>query len=589
MLSVPDTIKDLFHTDSVNKNIRIQFPNGERADICNDQIVKDSVEFTESLCSQNTLKFGLCESPVFQCNVIGVGNITDATIEVYCEIYCDSTVEDAVWRNDLEQWVYPVFLGSFIVQSAERQADMIHRKIVAYSFVYNRMSLIDVSKSLTYFYASQIVNSNANYSTSLEWLIFGTFPYLFNEKAFNYTQESFILGYTTENGEIPCIRNGQYTSITVKREYYRASADDRIMVVNYSDLDVESRQDISATIQDATDYWASLYPTVTNLDGDPLDIYDELKKIMGVAMFKPITNAVRSDYVQNGQPTRNYLKTEFNKLVTMPTECDYNVYIFGGYSVAGYGGNEYKVNLIGSNAFLYSIPTSELSLNTYALKRNKDSIYNAVVTIKGYSARKAFEKLDIMKLAQGFAELKGTFWAFARGYVKEINLKQQFGLLPSSTLYPGQGLYPEGVIGGKLLPKDYQSCWYKDDYIKPFGAVKCSYKDTNDEDVIFTLYLPGFDKDTPTSTYQTYNLSDNYIIQSGLWTQARIQSLCEVIANNLSGVTYMPVEFVGRGLPYVEAGDTFEILTKSNDSITTIVLNRTIKGENHLVDSYKSV
>ena len=51
----------------------------------------------------------------------------------------------------------------------------------------------------------------------------------------------------------------------------------------------------------------------------------------------------------------------------------------------------------------------------------------------------------------------------------------------------------------------------------------------------------------------------------------------------------MPVEFTGRGLPYVEAGDTFEILTKSNDSITTIVLNRTIKGEQCLIDSYKSV
>ena len=51
----------------------------------------------------------------------------------------------------------------------------------------------------------------------------------------------------------------------------------------------------------------------------------------------------------------------------------------------------------------------------------------------------------------------------------------------------------------------------------------------------------------------------------------------------------MTVDFAGRGLPYVEAGDTFEILTKSNDSITTIVLNRTIKGEQTLTDEYKSV
>ena len=50
----------------------------------------------------------------------------------------------------------------------------------------------------------------------------------------------------------------------------------------------------------------------------------------------------------------------------------------------------------------------------------------------------------------------------------------------------------------------------------------------------------------------------------------------------------MPVDFKGRGLPYVEAGDTFEILTRSGDSITTIVLNKTTTGEQTLTDNYKS-
>ena len=70
---------------------------------------------------------------------------------------------------------------------------------------------------------------------------------------------------------------------------------------------------------------------------------------------------------------------------------------------------------------------------------------------------------------------------------------------------------------------------------------------------------------------------------------AQIGQICNNIANNIENVRYMPVDFAGRGLPYVEAGDTFEILTKSNDSITTIVLNRTIKGEQTLTDEYKSV
>ena len=98
MISITSEIKELYHQDHCYKNIRIHFPNGERTDICNNLIVKDSVSFTESLCSQNTLKFGLCESPIFECEVVGVGNIKGATIEVSCEIECPATVEDAAWR-----------------------------------------------------------------------------------------------------------------------------------------------------------------------------------------------------------------------------------------------------------------------------------------------------------------------------------------------------------------------------------------------------------------------------------------------------------------------------------------------------------
>ena len=135
MLNIPYSIKSLLNTDSVNKNIRIHFPNGERSDISNNQIVQDSVEFTESLCSQNTLKFGLCESPIFECEVVGVGNIKGNTIEVYCEVYCDASVSGSVWQNDLQHYVYQIPYGTFVVDSCKRQADMIHRKIVAYSSI----------------------------------------------------------------------------------------------------------------------------------------------------------------------------------------------------------------------------------------------------------------------------------------------------------------------------------------------------------------------------------------------------------------------------------------------------------------------
>ena len=221
-----------------------------------------------------------------------------------------------------------------------------------------------------------------------------------------------------------------------------------------------------------------------------------------------------------------------------------------------------------------------LSFETSAIKLNNITVYRPIYP----------DDFSIRDNAEAFTELNGMLTFFNReGGAEMTTLKRQFDLDPDDTLYPGATLYPLGVTGGTIYPNDYQSCWYDDEYTKPFGAIKCVYKNTNNEDCIFTYYLTGFDENSDVNSYQTYSLENNEIIKGSTWTETQIQNICENIADNIEGVSYMAVDFVGRGLPYVEAGDTFEILTKSSDSITTIVLNRTITGEQTLTDSYKSV
>lgn len=135
MLNIPQRIRELLHQDSVSKNIRITFPEGQRADICNDLIVRDSVRLTESLSSQDDLKFGLCESPIFECQTVGVENIRGFSIQVYCEVYCEPTDEGAVFRPDLNAFVYPIPYGMFTVTSCKRRSDMLHRDIIAYNAI----------------------------------------------------------------------------------------------------------------------------------------------------------------------------------------------------------------------------------------------------------------------------------------------------------------------------------------------------------------------------------------------------------------------------------------------------------------------
>lgn len=90
MLNIPSSVKALYQSDGVRKNFRVHFPNGEFADITNDNVVQESLHFTESLCSQSVFKFGLAEASVLEFETVGVGNIYGMVIDASIEIDCSS-------------------------------------------------------------------------------------------------------------------------------------------------------------------------------------------------------------------------------------------------------------------------------------------------------------------------------------------------------------------------------------------------------------------------------------------------------------------------------------------------------------------
>ena len=569
MIQVPDAIKDLLHLDSCKKNIRIHFPNGERTDICNDLIVKDSVQFTESLCSQDTLKFGLCEASVFECEVVGVSNIKGCTIEVFSEIYCDSSVSGAEWKLDLEAWVYAISYGTFVVDEAKRQADMIHRKIVAYGGTANFRPDNEIL----------IAKGRANWSSNTAYTpdIFGTMMMISNSTG--------------------RLRDATYTELTpvdVQIEFYGITTVQYIerVVCDCIAYQITNNNQNNLYFFEADKPYKTFEEITNDLYGErpsrTFYKYLQNKFIFGTgeitAPFITGSITMSADYVgmQRGSyiypyQTINFSGTSSPNYIFMPYKISFERASGGGQSTV-YATSEFRDK---TKIKIYQVDYSSYPHVTFTVARESNTAGN--YRFDPYS-------IDYLKMFSKALELSGLFGNINRNNMLElIDIKQRFGMNPSSGLYPDTDLYPEGAIGGKLLPQDYQTCWYDDDYTKPFGAVECKFKNTSNVDCIYTYYLTGFGASTPVGEYQTYYLTDNDIVANSTWTNAQIQTMCGVIANSIEGVTYMPVEFVGRGLPYVEAGDTFEILTASNDSITTIVLNRTLSGEQVLTDSYKSV
>ena len=168
MLNIPDIIKELFDRDGVRKNFRACFPGGELPDITNKDVVRESVRFTESICSQDVLKFGLTEASVLEFETVGVANMYGMMVEAYCEIDVSSLsaaelddIRAGSWDGELVERAasdigWPFFripYGVFRVESCPRnQEAMAHRKVTAYSLSYARMSkaLADLPANLPF-------------------------------------------------------------------------------------------------------------------------------------------------------------------------------------------------------------------------------------------------------------------------------------------------------------------------------------------------------------------------------------------------------------------------------------------------------
>lgn len=149
MLNIPALIKNLYKQDGVWKNFRAHFPNGEWNDITNSDIVRESLKFTESVCSERAMTFGGCERSVVEFETVGVGNIRGAVMECSIEIDCSSlssaqltAVDDAAGdgtlvradQGDLGRTVFRIPLGKFQVASCPRDhRASAHRQVTAYT------------------------------------------------------------------------------------------------------------------------------------------------------------------------------------------------------------------------------------------------------------------------------------------------------------------------------------------------------------------------------------------------------------------------------------------------------------------------
>lgn len=203
----------------------------------------------------------------------------------------------------------------------------------------------------------------------------------------------------------------------------------------------------------------------------------------------------------------------------------------------------------------------------FGVEQEETTLVNDGITVIKTFVPETLSGKDILC---AICEINGCFGHIGRnGRFKYIVLEEiTLGLLPSNTLYPEDGLFPEDTNAEHMPMDKYIDCTYED-----FISEK-----------ITQLQLYAMDGETSCATGNGDNI---YVINNNFLLDKISDSQMDVIATNLypviSKIWYRPANLNMRGNPCIEVGEMMLIHTK-NTRVYTYVLERNIRGIQSLMD-----
>lgn len=568
MVDIPEEVKSLFRQDSITKNFRVHFPNGERDDIdslVNKDVTEGSVQFTESLCSQENLKFGLCEASVLEFETIGVGNIKGYEIEAGIEIDITSLGEDFIAEygqtsNDVAFPYYYVPYGRFVVDSCKRQSNMKRRKVIAYDALYSGnldkdLSDIGITRSNTSGYITDGAPPGVNYT--------GFFHFNMNHYLRMYAVNSNMGSIAQEFGEYA----GTFVEEEDSREY------------NIGVLGVSAG--IGATLYVKKMIFEPDTDVITNFglkSSLELEAYDmEIREIIKgkFEQYGLVLDTNKSIIAPSAGTTEtitiNPVEIGIVGVIDSVLEDEgtvtINRYITPSLMVewSDFGRIQQLVLQVPLRLEIYSTSTGDLQVITPLETVTFDECPNVEFYSYPTDSILNFEMKDDVKitsyrsLLSSVLELKGRF-----GRIDRITGKLEYISLGTEPV----------TIDKSMFKND--NVWAEEYTTKEYGAISVKYTDEEGEEQIL-LYQFGEGENT-------YYMHDNTILNSVKLTAEQIQTIVEELAEQIQGITMVPYEMTTQGMPHLEAGDLLQIETEDG-IIESYLLRRELSGIIALTDT----
>ena len=492
MLNIPDAIKTLYQQDAIRKNFRVVFPNGELPDITNSNIVADSVKFTESLCSQEILKFGLAEASMVEFETVGIVNMYGYKIQCFEEI--DTSSLDAATiaaiqnlqeqdgeiileaASDIGFGFYRISLGTFWVESCPRsKGAMQNRRVTAYgNLEYNLLT--DYAKQKLYAYT----NTNSN-NTKSEIIYLGKFLIE------NFGITSLAEAERKQPEEIELSAGNLWTPVF---EVYRAPTD-RATKTEWVQTKTEER--IIANIKNEL-----------LLQNYPENLAERFSNEIYESWFK---------YPISIKSSANRYKVYDNSPSFTPNLGFIKKFIIYDYRTPG------------QNPLVYTPNCYEVQYTEYTPRENP----RLQVSFPLAETEDGYKRIDYepSKMLADISEIFGGIYKQGRTGPSVIRLSKN---IPVS-----------------IAAQYVQELWWDEYDVSPIGSIKYKIKGDEIED---RIYIFGQGE----SVYDmTENAFFNYIFKVSETVIINILNQCFI--PHITEVDFTPTQADIKGLPYLEPGD----------------------------------
>lgn len=595
MLNIPSSVKALFQADGVHKNFRVHFPNGEMADITNDNVVQESVKFTESLCSQSTFKFGLAEASVLEFETVGIGNMYGMTIEASCEIDCSSlsaadkaTIAAGTWDGtwDSVNEVFAVPYGTFRVDSCPRDhQSMAHRQVTAYSIGLNKTKAIGMQEAMLNRY-TQYAKYNLN------------------------TQE--ILACTVVGSDTDRLANFGFQDEDIDFSYSSTTGDNASPFYRWDGLDNDPNKFAGIRLKSGTVLKSARF----GLSGEPvctegIAVIDYDEQLID-SQFKPLLASLHQKYDSRADSFGEnrlgfglktpYPQMQFGYFETIGGSSngytdqglETTLKIAGGVPFTPFGGVPPEKKGYTSTPYcaIGCIPGSFVieeivSENGVITERIDHPITVGSVTGKIWTATSSMGiDFQIAPTQTGLSVYYyvGSYNAFT-GAVSFLDILQ--GYIELSALFAKtdrlggfEEIHLDNSAPVSVVPGDYTEAWWDEFDVDPIGTVTVTYKgkdeNGNETENTTNIFI--------SSGQSVYDMTSNSSLKNlASQTLADITAMVDSsFKPHASTVSFTPIELDMQGWPWLEAGDALEIEAEDGTTVETYALRIEMNGIQNL-------